>query len=118
MKRFFFFVVFLFEVQSLLMAQVFSNEYGKVGKEDVDYSFYPNDKSAEAVVIYDIGQSYFSRVDDYYQVIYERSTRIKVFKEAGIKFANIEIPFYGEGELYENVYDLEACTYNILSFRK
>jgi hypothetical protein len=112
MKKSFFFVVFLFELQSMLMAQIFNNEYGKVGRDDVDYSFFPKDKSAEAVVIYDIGQSYFMRADDYYQVIYERSTRIKVFKEAGIKYANIEIPFYGEGDLYENVYDLEACTYN------
>jgi hypothetical protein len=93
-------------------AQNFNNEYGKIGRDDIDYKFCPQDKSAEAVVISDNGLSYFSRKGDYFEIIYERTTRLKVLNEAGIKYANIEIPFYGEGEIYENVYDIEACTYN------
>lgn len=102
----------LFSLQTILKAQTFNNEYGKVGKDDIDYKSDPQDKSAEAVVISDDGQSYFSRINDEFEIIYERTTRIKVLNEAGIKYANIEIPFYGEGEIYENVYDVEACTYN------
>jgi len=112
MKQLFFFVLFLFNMPSALLAQDFNNEYGNVGLSDIKYSFYPSDKEAEAVVIYDIGQSYFTRNNNSFDVIYERTTRIKVFKEAGIRFANVEIPFYGEGEIYENVSDIEACTYN------
>ena len=112
MKKFFLFVMLLFSLQTILKAQTFNNEYGKVGKDDIDYKSDPQDKSAEAVVISDDGQSYFSRINDEFEIIYERTTRIKVLNEAGIKYANIEIPFYGEGEIYENVYDVEACTYN------
>ena len=96
----------------VMQAQNFNNEYGNVGKEDISYSNCPSDKSAEAVVIYDIGQSYFTRNDNSFDIIYERTTRIKVLKEAGIGYANVEIPFYGEGEIYEDVSDIEACTYN------
>ena len=112
MKRFIFSIVFLICITTVIPAQNFNNEYGNVGKEDISYSNYPKDIAAEAVVIYDIGQSYFGRTDNSFEVIYERTTRIKVFKEAGIKYANVEIPFYGEGDIYENVSDIEACTYN------
>ena len=96
----------------VMQAQNFNNEYGNVGKEDISYSNCPSDKSAEAVVIYDIGQSYFTRNDNSFDIIYERTTRIKVLKEAGTGYANVEIPFYGEGEIYEDVSDIEACAYN------
>ena len=112
MKQFFFFVLFLFSLPSAMQAQEFNTEYGNVGMNDISYSSYPSDKEAEAVVIYDMGKSYFDRTDNSFDVVYERTTRIKVFKEAGIKYANVEIPFYGEGDIYESVYDIEACTYN------
>lgn len=112
MKHFFLFVILLFSLPSILNAQSFNNEYGKVGKDDIDYKFFPQDKSAEAVVISDDGLSYFSRINDYFEIIYERTTRIKILNEAGLKYANVEIPFYGEGDIYENVYEVEGCTYN------
>jgi len=112
MKQFLFFVLSLFSISMVMQAQNFNNEYGNVGKEDISYSNCPSDKSAEAVVIYDIGQSYFTRNDNSFDIIYERTTRIKVLKEAGTGYANVEIPFYGEGEIYEDVSDIEACAYN------
>jgi len=112
MKQYFFFIVFLFSIPLGMQAQNFNNEYGKVGKEDIIYSNSPLDKEAEAVVIYDIGQSFFSESNNALEVFYERTTRIKIFKDAGIKYANVEIPLYTEGDIYESAFDIEACTYN------
>jgi len=112
MKQFLFFVWILFSLQTVLQAQGFNNEFGKVSKEDVDLTSYPQDKDAEAVVISDVGCSYFESTNDSFDLIYERTTRLKIFKEAGVKWASIEIPFYRQGDIYEEVYDLEACTYN------
>ncbi|MDP4239408.1 MAG: DUF3857 domain-containing protein [Bacteroidota bacterium] len=112
MKQYFFLVTCIFAIQFVLQAQDFNNEYGKVGKEDFDLSCFAQDKSAEAVVISDDGCSYFGRRDDSFDIIYERTTRLKIFKEAGIKWANIEIPYYREGDIFEEVSDIEACTYN------
>ena len=112
MKQLFFFVSLLFSLQTVLQAQGFNNEYGKVAKEDVDLTSYPQDKNAEAVVISDVGCSYFESTNDFFELIYERTTRLKIFKEAGKKWASIEIPFYRQGDIFEEVYDLEACTYN------
>lgn len=113
MKQFFLFVVSFVVMQPILHAQNFNNTFGKVGKDDLDLVSYAQDKTAEAVVIYDIGSSYFERTADEFELIYERTTRLKVLKEAGIKWATIEIPFYRQGDIYEEVYDLEACTYNM-----
>ncbi|HET7733354.1 MAG TPA: DUF3857 domain-containing protein, partial [Paludibacter sp.] len=112
MKKLLIIATLLLFTQMLVNAQNFANEYGKVSKEDIDLMYSAKDKSAEAVVIYDIGSSYFTRTNDNFEVIYERTTRIKVFKEAGLKWASIEIPFYQEGNIFEQVYDIEACTYN------
>ncbi|MDD4969267.1 MAG: DUF3857 domain-containing protein [Paludibacter sp.] len=113
MKQFSFFVIMLFAYQSILWSQSFNHDYGKVGKDDMSMTFYPKDKTAEAVVISDIGSSYFQQTNDNFNLIYERTTRLKVFKEAGIKWASIEIPYYLQGDTYEEVFDIEACTYNL-----
>lgn len=121
MRRFITIGMLFIGIQFFLPAQNFINEYGKVAKvakeakeakEDVDLNSYAKDKSADAVVIYDIGNSYFSQTTNSYELIYERTTRIKIFKEAGIKWANIEIPYYQQGNVYEQIEDVEACTYN------
>jgi len=113
MKKFSLLAILLISFQNILWSQNFNNDYGKVGSADMDMKSYPLDKTAEAVVISDIGTSYFEQTSDNFDLIYERTTRLKIFKEAGIKSANIEIPYYSQGEIDEIVYDIEACTYNI-----
>lgn len=107
------FLIIFFCSQFAIKAQSFSVEYGKLGKEEADLAYYEGDKSAEAVVLFDIGKSYFEDSDNNFKVVHERSTRIKIFTEAGLKWAEVEIPFYHEGQLYEDVYDIEGCTYNV-----
>lgn len=115
MKQLLFLVLLLLDIHAMSHAQNFNNEFGKVGKDDLDLSSYSIDKSAEAAVISDVGSSYFERVNDSFDLIYERTTRLKIFKEAGIKWATIEIPYYQEGDIYEEVFDIEACTYNFVN---
>ncbi len=112
MKRLFTIVALLISTELVTNAQTSEYEYGRIKQEDVDMVSYNKDKSAEAVVIYDVGSSNFVESDGSYEVVYERATRIKILKEAGLKWADVEIPFYREGDIFERVYDLEACTYN------
>jgi hypothetical protein len=112
MKKTLLFVWMLVALPSMLPAIDFSTEFGKVGKEEIEMQAYENDKSAEAVVIFDIGKSSFERNDESFDLVYERSTRIKVFNEAGIKWANVQIPFYRKGDIYEKISEIEAITYN------
>ncbi len=95
-----------------LEAQEYSREFGVIGKEEFELEEYAADKSAEAVVFFDIGQSKFIRSDNSFDIVFERTTRIKILSEAGIDWAEVEIPYYQEGEIYEKIYDLEAYTIN------
>ena len=101
-----------FFIQHSLFAQDYAKEFGKISQVEADMKFYPADKSADAVVLFDVGRSYFVEESNTFNVIYERTTRIKIFSEAGLKWAEIEIPFYEEGGIYEKVYDIKAFTYN------
>lgn len=73
-----------------------------------------NDKDtvAEAVVLFDIGKSYFVSSSSGLKLFFERITRIKIFKEAGLKYGEIEIPYYVDNEGLELVFDIEGTTYN------
>ncbi len=106
------YVIMLLFFSIAINGQNISEEFGKIDKDEIELSQYPQDKDAEAVVIFDVGKSYFVRMNNSYDVVYERTTRIKVFSEAGIKWAEVEIPYYQEGGIYEKVYDIEANTYN------
>ncbi|WP_346859464.1 DUF3857 domain-containing protein [uncultured Draconibacterium sp.] len=112
MKNLFLALIFLCFCTIHSQAQHYSTEFGKIGKDDIELVTYDKDKSAEAVVLFDIGKSHF--VDDYnkFNVLFERSKRIKILSEAGIKYAEIEIPYYQEGGIYEEIYELQATTYN------
>lgn len=102
----------LFFLCSSVYGQNYSKEFGKVGKDEIELTKYSRDQSAEAVVLFDKGLSYFGSTDNGFNVIYERTTRVKVLSSAGIKWANVEIPFYQEGNIYEKIFDIKVNTYN------
>jgi len=106
-------LLLLISCQLNLKAQKASKEFGKVGRYAMEYKNTTGEKDTEAVVLFDKGKSYFTITDRGFEIIYERTTRIKILKEAGIKWAEISIPFYQEGNIYEQIYDLKAYTYNV-----
>lgn len=93
-------------------SQEYSKEFGKVSSAEIDLIEYNSDKSAEAVVLFDLGKSRFTRTDHGFDVIFERCTRIKILKESGLKWATVEIPYYIGDENAEKIYDLTAYAYN------
>lgn len=103
-------LIFAFSLCSL--GQEYSREFGKVVKDDVELTEYPADKNAEAVVLFDMAKSYFVDSNNGFDLVFERTSRIKILTEAGIKWAEIEIPYYQEGNIYERIFDLEAYSYN------
>jgi transglutaminase-like putative cysteine protease len=105
----FYCLIFLMQIMN---GQTFVHEFGKYSGEEFNMKQYDKDPSAEAVVLYDIGKSFFAQTDNGFELIFERTTKIKIFTKAGLKWAKMEIPLYqGERDL-ETVYDLEGNTYN------
>jgi transglutaminase-like putative cysteine protease len=112
MKIFKYILVLFLSCQVSLKAQEFSRVFGTLGTAEADLVSYAPDRSAEAVVLFDIGKSYFEDSQNGFDVIFEKATRIKIFSEAGLKWAEVEIPLYQEGGIFETVSDIEAYTYN------
>lgn len=94
--------------------QNISRIFGVISEEELEMKQYSPDRDAEAVVLYDMARSsFFETVDYQYDVRFERATRIKILSEAGIRWAEVEIPFYDEGDIFEKVYEIEVSSYNL-----
>src|SRR6266542_1835795 len=81
-------------IAQTIKAQNFTHEFGKFSAEEFEMKEYPKDAQAEAVVIYDIGRSFFIDSDRGFEIIFERKQKIKIFNKAGLKWAQFEIPYY------------------------
>jgi hypothetical protein len=112
MKKFNLLITILLFVYNSTKAQEFVHEFGKYSNEEFKLKNYSKDTTAEAIVIYDIGQSYFLLREDGYRLIFEHKTKIKIFKKAGFKYAQFEIPYYVKNRKYEEIVNLKGNTYN------
>ena len=111
------FLAFLLVIQANAQQNAFSMEFGKVTPYELGFTEYEKDKEAEAVVLYHTGRYYFSRDDARggFDLNMEITTKIKVFKQAGIKYGEFEIPYYIGDNDSERVWNLEASTHNIVN---
>ena len=105
-------MILIFTVCQNLSANDYIDEFGKITKEELSIKKCSFDTLAEAVVISDYGESFFVESNGNFEIIFERTTSIKIVSEAGLKWANIEIPFYESGNVFEKVYEIEAITFN------
>lgn len=93
-------------------AQNYSHDFGFITQDEINMKCYEKDKEAEAVILYDIGNSRFVRDEYSFNVVFERKTKIKIFTKAGFKYGEIEIPFYQKDNIYEEVTEIKGFTYN------
>lgn len=99
---------------TLVSGQNISRIFGVISEEELEMKQYSPDRDAEAVVLYDMAKSsFFTTVDYSYDVRFERATRIKILSEAGIRWAEVEIPFYDEEDIFEKVFEIEVSAYNL-----
>jgi len=87
--------------------------FGGVSPEHIQMTRYDKDPEAEALVLSDVGESYFFDTREGYDIRFTRTKRIKIFNKAGIKYATISIPIYVDGfGKTETVGTIEANCYN------
>lgn len=102
-------------IASLCSAQEnYSEQYGKITQYEMSMTEYENDPEAEALVIYSLGNNYFRGDDGVGFFLHmEVSKKIKILKQAGVSYANIEIPYYTGDRGAEEIQDIEAIVYNM-----
>ena len=93
-----------------------NSKMGKPTMAELTMESYAPDSSAAAVVLYN--ELYFNYewgLEDF-RIAYRHKTRIKILKEEGLKYANVEIPYYEREEnriVREVVTGLNASSYNL-----
>ncbi|MDU1890734.1 MAG: DUF3857 domain-containing protein [Dysgonomonas sp.] len=91
----------------------YSFDYGKVTQYEMSMTEYEKDPLAEALVIYEKGEYYFQGDDIRGMLLYmDKTIKVKILKQAGVKYAEFEIPYYEEGRDWERIEKIEATTYN------
>jgi hypothetical protein len=114
------FCIYLFLLSIKTDAQSFSSPYSDkfgVSAYELNYKECPFDKEATAVVFVDEAESDYN--DDYNLLTYHH-VKLKILKDKGIEYGNIEIPYYLEDD-FENITSIEGTIYNngeVLSSKK
>jgi len=94
-------------------AQEYVRDFGIVANEDVEFSKVETEPDAEAVVLFDKGESSFIRGNTRaFELSFQRHLRIKILTNAGIRWAEHVITLYQDGVDYELLQDLQASTFN------
>ncbi|WP_247237426.1 DUF3857 domain-containing protein [Telluribacter sp. SYSU D00476] len=98
-------------------AQKQSVEFGKIKPEDLQLlkmKAYPKDSSADAVVLYDYGETDFTIIGN---ELYIRTTyheRIKILNKSAFDLANVHIQYYwGGNNKSEIITNIKGYTYNL-----
>ena len=107
--------VLMMTTQNYLFSQDKLNiKFGKVEASDFDLSKFTIDSGANAVVIADIGDSYFEGNNKgWFSLVFKRQTRVKILNKNGFDAADVYIPLYYNKDSREEAGNLKGTTYNL-----
>ena len=89
-------------------------KFGDIPIGDMKMTVYPNDSSAEAVVLCDYGTSQIEyNQNDVFVLNFERIRRIKILTKDGLSHAEFNIPLWRDGDREERLNGLKVVTYNL-----
>ncbi|MDZ4713973.1 MAG: DUF3857 domain-containing protein [Cytophagales bacterium] len=96
------------------ISQRYTPTFGTITESELALTAYPAEPDAEAVVLFDIGESTFIDTQEGYDIRFVHTKRMKVLTRGGIKFATLNINYYHEEPKgTEKVTSIEAFTYNL-----
>jgi len=87
--------------------------FEKVSEEEMTMKTYPNDTTAEAVILYDEGSSIVKYdVEKGFMLTHERFVRIKILKQSGVKWGDFNLSLYSNGKNREEMQQIKGTTIN------
>lgn len=85
---------------------------GSVTKDEINLQYYSLDSTANALVLYESGNTTFEVVNDIIIIQTKIYKKIKIFNKEGYNNATFSIPIYNNKSNYEQIIDISAATYN------
>ncbi|MBS1733204.1 MAG: DUF3857 domain-containing protein [Bacteroidetes bacterium] len=115
MKRILCHIIFQLLLVTVTYAQKEIPAYGKPNLADLEMKDCDFDPGADAVKLLDVCNMYFDRGTagfTLFKTMYHRRVRIKILKDKGLSYANLEVPFYASNN-DQKITNIDACTYNL-----
>ncbi|AXE21088.1 transglutaminase [Runella rosea] len=114
------FKYFFFSISCLFTASLFAQEkkavFGEIPLDDVTMKAYPLDTTADAVALYDYGETTYDYKSSDIFINLTYHGRIKILKKSALGRATISIPFFrGMGKTDELVTDIKGFTHNFVN---
>jgi hypothetical protein len=115
LKNYCLFFVVIFIHPALYAQDSLGIEFGKMTIADFNEYALKSDTGASAVIIADIGKTYFEGTNmGFLDVVFTRFMRVKILNKNGFKIAKYEIGFYNSPPGFtEPVSDLKGSTFNL-----
>ena len=89
----------------------FNSENNTVTKGDLETNIYEKDSTANAIVLYEFGNSYIDNKT--FKLNTEITKKVKILNRNGFEKATIEEYLYYSGSSKESMYDISATTFNL-----
>lgn len=97
-----------------LIAQKAPIKFGDVPIEQIQMKTYTQDSSASAVILADYGETTIEYNDNSgFQLVFERTTRIKILTKDGLQWGDFSIPLYKDNDASEKISGVKGVTYNL-----
>ena len=88
-------------------------EFGEITKDELMEKTYPQDSSANAVILYKKQDTYFSNSAAGTSLITEIHQRVKIYNKEGFDYATVSIDLFNGRSDEERVGKIKAYTYNL-----
>lgn len=95
-------------------AQENKHKFGEASLEEVSMKAYPKDSSADAVVLFDYGESYFKYTNNNIFIVLKQHTKVKILKKSALDRASSSVLLYKVGNNEERIFDIKGFTYNLI----
>ncbi|AHM61448.1 hypothetical protein D770_15970 [Flammeovirgaceae bacterium 311] len=92
-------------------------KWGKVDQQDLEMKIYENDTTAQAVILGDYGEAYFTYNEERgFQLNIKRHVRIKILKTGGLEWANVEhLLYHNSSKVKEEMLAVKGTTFNLVN---
>ncbi|SFK88081.1 DUF3857 domain-containing protein [Proteiniphilum acetatigenes] len=106
---------FFLSIMGFAQEEKYSLDFGRVTQYEMVMKEYENDPDADAVILYNQGEYFYS--GNYEQggflLRMKKQIKIKILKQSGVQYANFEIPIFNGNSGWESIESVEGTTYNI-----
>ena len=90
--------------------------FEKVSDEEMSMKTYPNDTTADAVILYDEGISSLRYdLNNGFVLTFDRFVRIKILRQKGVEWGNFRLSLYSNETNRDNLYSVKGTTFNLES---